>query len=152
MFVWMNRRLKLNYLFSIYSLCRDTFCRPSPIMYGRLVQWTQYNKFVESGLKNKALMSWTTADIELDDNQIRIRDVDMNELRYLSYKSITAEYKYNFDCYSILSFFLRSPAHGGSLILYSSLCTILTYTCWLFETLLEYPSHQTPSLAFCELW
>ena len=25
-------------------------------------------------------MSWTTANIELDDNQTRIRDADMNEL------------------------------------------------------------------------
>ena len=25
-------------------------------------------------------MSWTTANIELDDNQTQIRDVDMNEL------------------------------------------------------------------------
>ena len=36
-------------------------------------------------------MSWTTANMELDDNQIQIRDTDMNELTVrrgnFSYKS-----------------------------------------------------------------
>ena len=49
-------------------------------MCGILVQWVQYNKFVKSELKNYALMSWTTAKIELDDNQTQIRDADMKEL------------------------------------------------------------------------
>ena len=49
-------------------------------MCGILVQWAQYNKFVKSELKNYALMSWTTANIELDDNQTQIRDADMKEL------------------------------------------------------------------------
>ena len=49
-------------------------------MYGRLAQWTQYNKFVESELKNQILMNWTTANMKLDDNQSQIRGTDMNEL------------------------------------------------------------------------
>ena len=47
-------------------------------MYGILAQWVQYNKFVESGLKNQTLMSWTTASIELNDNQTRIRGSDVS--------------------------------------------------------------------------
>ena len=49
-------------------------------MYGRLAQWTQYNKFVKSGLKNQALINWTTANMKLNDNQSQIRGTDMNEL------------------------------------------------------------------------
>ena len=70
-------------------------------------------------------MNWTTAYLELDDNQVQIRGTDMNGLTVqggiLSYKSITVEYKCNFDCYSILSLFFRSLPYGGSLILYNSL-------------------------------
>ena len=47
-------------------------------MYGILAQWAQYNKFVKSGLKNKALMSWTTASTELNDNQAQISGSDIN--------------------------------------------------------------------------
>ena len=54
--------------------------QPKPKVCGILVQWAQYNKFVKSELKNYALMSWTTANIELDDNQTQIRDADMKEL------------------------------------------------------------------------
>ena len=74
-------------------------------------------------------MNWRTANMELDDNQARIRGTDMNEFTVwggnLSYKSIKTEYKYNFDCYNILSLFFWSLPHGGSLILYSSLWTIM---------------------------
>ena len=70
-------------------------------------------------------MNWIVASMESSDNQAQIRGTNMNKLTVrggiLSYESITAGYKYNFDCYSILSLFLRSFPHGGSLILYSSL-------------------------------
>ena len=70
-------------------------------------------------------MNWTTASMELDGNQAQIRGTNMNKLTVrggiLSYESITVVYKYNLDCYSVLSLFLRSSPHGGSLILYSSL-------------------------------
>ena len=69
-------------------------------------------------------MNWTTAIMESGDNQAQVKGTDMNELAVrggiLSYKSITVEYKYNFDCYSIPFLFFRSLPHGGSLILYSS--------------------------------
>ena len=55
------------------------------------------------------------ANMELDDNQARIRGTDINELTVrggnLSYKSIKTEYKYNFDCYSIFSLFFQSLPH-----------------------------------------
>ena len=70
-------------------------------------------------------MSQTIANMELVDNQTQIKGIDMNELTIwggnLSYKSITVGYKYNFDCYNILSLFFRSLSHGGFLALYSPL-------------------------------
>ena len=49
-------------------------------MYGILIQWAQYNKFVENGLKNYVLMNWTTASIESYDIQTRTKDTDTNKL------------------------------------------------------------------------
>ena len=70
-------------------------------------------------------MKWTTASMELGDNQAQIRGTDMNELTVrggvLSYKSITVKYKYNFNCYSIPSLLFQSLPHGESLTLYNSL-------------------------------
>ena len=67
--------------------------------------------------------------MESDDKQAQIRGTDMNELTVrggiLSYKSVIVKYKYNFDCYNILSLFFRSFPHGGFLTLYDSLWTIL---------------------------
>ena len=77
--------------------------------------------------------NWTMANMELGDNQAQIRDTNMNKLTVQggisSYESITIEYKYNFDCYNVLSLFFQSPPYGGSLTLYNSLWAILTYTC-----------------------
>ena len=42
---------------------------PKPKMYGILVQWAQYNKFVESGSKNWALVKLTTAKMKLGCDQ-----------------------------------------------------------------------------------
>ena len=60
--------------------CRNTFLVHKPKVYGTSVQWAQYNKFVESRSKNKALMSGTTASIELNDNQTWIRDSSISGL------------------------------------------------------------------------
>ena len=49
-------------------------------MYGVLVQWAQYNEFVENELKNCVLMNWTIASIGLNDNQVQIRDIDVSRL------------------------------------------------------------------------
>ena len=69
------------------------------------------------------------ANMDLKDNQARTKKIKLNEFTIrggnLSYKSITVGYKYNFDCYSILSLFSRSLPHGRSLTLYSSLWIIL---------------------------
>ena len=74
-------------------------------------------------------MNWTTASMESCDNQAQIRCTNINKLTVqegiLSYESITVGYKHNFDCYNVLSLFLRSSPHGGSLTLYSSLGAIL---------------------------
>ena len=74
-------------------------------------------------------MNWTTANMELDNNQTQIRGTNMNDLTVrggnLFYKSIKTKYKYNFDCYSIISFFFRSLPYGESLTLYSSIWAIL---------------------------
>ena len=74
-------------------------------------------------------MNWITASMESSDNQAQIRGASVNKLPIrggiLLYESITVEYKCNFDCYNILSLFVWSPPHGGSLTLYSSLWTIL---------------------------
>ena len=56
------------------------------------------------------------------------------------YKSITIGYKYNFDCYNILSLFFRSLPHEGSLTLYSSLQTISTLV-----------DHLSPYLSTCPI-
>ena len=62
-------------------------------------------------------MNWTMAMMESGDNQVQIRGTNMNKLTVwggiLLYESITVGYKYNFDCYSVLSLFLWSPPHGG---------------------------------------
>ena len=75
-------------------------------------------------------MNLTTASMDLKDDQARTKKIELNEFTVwegiLSYKSITVGYKYNYNCYSILSLFFRSSPHGGSLILYSSFWAILT--------------------------
>ena len=74
-------------------------------------------------------MNLTTASMDLKDDQARTRKIELNEITVrggiFSYKSITVGYKYNFDCYSILSLFFWSLPRGGSLTLYSSLWIIL---------------------------
>ena len=74
-------------------------------------------------------MNLTTSNMDLKDDQARTRKIELNEFTIregiLSYKSITVGYKYNSDCYNILSLFFRSFPHGGSLTLYSSLWIIL---------------------------
>ena len=74
-------------------------------------------------------MNLTMASMDLKDDQVRTKKIELNEFivrgGILSYKSITVGYKYNFDCYNILSLFFQSLPHGRSLTLYISLRTIL---------------------------
>ena len=101
-------------------------------------------------------MNLTTTSMDLKDDQPRTKKIKLNEFTVregiLSYKSITVGYKYNFNCYSILSLLFRSLPHERSLTLYSSLQIILILYLLVSKPLLEYLSHQTPSLALCELW
>ena len=53
---------------------------PKPRMYGILVQWAQYNKFVENGSKNLSLMGWITTSAESNDNQTQIKSSNINGL------------------------------------------------------------------------
>ena len=52
-------------------------------------------------------MNLTMTSIDLKDDQVRTKKIKLNEFTIrggiLSYKSIIVGYKYNFDCYSILS-------------------------------------------------
>ena len=74
-------------------------------------------------------MNLTTASMDSKGDQVRTKKIELNKFTIrgviLSYKSITVGYKYNFDCYSILSLFFRSLTHGRCLALYSSPWTIL---------------------------
>ena len=51
-----------------------------PKIYGVLVQWIQYNEFVDNGLKNWVLMSWTTASFKSCDDQTQSKDTYLSEL------------------------------------------------------------------------
>ena len=61
-------------------------------MCGILTQWAHDNKFVKSGLKSWALMSWTTISMSLRDNSNKTSDTNMNRFPVQgglhSYKSI----------------------------------------------------------------
>ena len=85
-----------------------------------LTQQAQNNKFVESGLKNWALMNWTTVSEDLKDNLNKTADTNMNKFTvrgaYCSYKSVGIEYNYNLDCYNVLS---PSFPQGGYFPLYN---------------------------------
>ena len=74
-------------------------------------------------------MNLTTASIDLKNDQAWTKKIKLNEFTVqggiLSYKSITIGYKYNFDCYNILSLFFWFLSHGRSLTLYSSIWIIL---------------------------
>ena len=65
-------------------------------------------------------MNLTTASMDLKDDQARTKKIKLNEFTVrggiLSYKSITVRYKYNFDCFNILSLFfdpflMEGPLH-----------------------------------------
>ena len=75
-------------------------------------------------------MTLTTASMDLKDDQARIKKTKLKSLpcpkRAHLNELITTKYKNQLDCYSILFLFFRSPSHGGSLTLYSSLWIILT--------------------------
>ena len=110
--------------------CRAKNLEPKPKMYGVLVQWAQYNEFVENESKNWVLMNWSMASIGLKDNQAQIRDIEVYELSIRGGHNycilITVGYWDNLDCYSVFSLFFWSPSHEGSSTFYNSFMIILT--------------------------
>ena len=55
-----------NIYFSIDNItCRVLVCGPNPKIWGMFTQWAQNNKFLESGVKNWALINWTTTNMTL---------------------------------------------------------------------------------------
>ena len=61
-------------------MCKDQIYSPSPRCMGSWPNKLNTIKFVESGSKNQALTSWTTANTELNDKQTQIKDFDINRL------------------------------------------------------------------------
>ena len=67
------------YIYIYIYICKYLFHSPSPSCR-ILAQWAQYNEFVDGESKNLALVSWTTANTKLNDNQIQIKYSDINGL------------------------------------------------------------------------
>ena len=71
-YIWVCRTLP-------EGICKDQI-RGSVQDEWTQAQKAQNNEFVESGSKNQAIMNWTMANMELDDNHAQIRSTNMNEL------------------------------------------------------------------------
>ena len=108
----------LIFFYKNYYYCRVSIYSPS---LKRMGYWPNE--------PNTINLNWTTASFDLNDSQTKLRDFDLNILSIRGgpplYKLITDGYKDNLDCYNVFSLFFRSPSHGGSLTLYSSLWVIL---------------------------
>ena len=97
-------------------------------------------------------MGWTTATIELDDNQTQIRDVNVSELAVRGGHFYTKRSQLDTSIIYIatvlfLSFFDPLPMEG--LLHYIAPSGLSwSYTCWSFELLLECLSHQLPPEVF----
>ena len=65
---------------------------PKPKIRGGLIKQAQDNEFVESRLKNWALINWTTASEDLKDDLNKTADTNVNKFTvqggYYSYKSV----------------------------------------------------------------
>ena len=65
---------------------------PKPKIRGGLIKGAQDNEFVESGLKNWALINWTMASEDLKDDLNKTADTNVNKFTvrgsYYSYKSV----------------------------------------------------------------
>ena len=99
-------------------------------------------------------MSWTTASIELNDNQTQIRSFwcqwTFSPRRSRLYILIRVGYRDNLDCYSVLYLFFRSLLHEESFTLYILLWTIFTLHLLIIQTLTWVP---VPSnILFDFLW
>ena len=111
--------------------------RPKPKIRGGLTQKTQDNKFIESELKNCALINWTMASENLKDNLNKTADTNRNKFTawggHCSYKSIGTKYNYILDCYNVLSpVFFATLLKECPFRYIVSLELSLPYTCWSF--------------------
>ena len=74
-------------------------------------------------------MNWTTASMDLNDDQARTRSIDMNQFTVQRGESLYKSIKLNTSIIlmvTVLSLSLfPSASHGGSFLLYSTLWTIL---------------------------
>ena len=101
-------------------------------------------------------MSWTTASTEFNDNQIQIRDSDIDgltvrgDLPFVNWSQLDTS---TIKIATIFSLYFSDHLLMEGLLHYiAPFRPSWSYTCWSFEPLLEYLSHQTPSLVFCKLW
>ena len=74
-------------------------------------------------------MNWTTASMDLNDDQTRTRSTDLNQFTVQGDKSLYKSTRLNTSIIlivTVFSFYFSDPLpHGGSHTLYSSLWTIL---------------------------
>ena len=65
---------------------------PKPKIHGGLIKQAQDNEFVESGLKNWALINWTMASEDFKDDLNKTADTNVNKFTvrggYYLYKSV----------------------------------------------------------------
>ena len=141
----------LNFVIIKYYLCKDQ------IRDSVQDEWTQAqnNEFVESGLKNQALMNWTTTRMDLKNDQARIRNIELNQFTVRggnsSYKSIKQSSSTNLIATIFCFYFFDPLLMEGFLHYITPFGPSQSYTCRSSEPLLEYLFHQTSSLTFYEL-
>ena len=101
-------------------------------------------------------MGWTTVSTELNNNQTQIRGSDVKGLSVrgghpsIDWSQLDTKIIKVATVFSLL--FLPSLLMKDLSHYIASFGSSWFYTCRSSELLLEYPSHQTPSLASCELW
>ena len=85
------------------SIVRTQFESFTQVMNEFRPKKTQYNEFVESGLENWILMSWTTNKVDSDDKKrkidwFKLEEIILDTVRedQFLYISLKFDYKYNF--------------------------------------------------------
>ena len=101
-------------------------------------------------------MKLTIASMDLEDDQASTKNIELNEIvvwgDQLSYKSIEHVVSVILIATLFFLYFSNSLLIEGLLHYIAPSEPSWPYTYWSFEHLLKYLSHQTPFLAFCELW
>ena len=96
--------------------CKETICIQGPKIKRIQAQRAQYNEFVESRLENWAIMSWVAIMVDPNDNKVEIdwfllKKIILNTIQgdQFLYIFLEFDYKYIFQCYSILLSNFQSP-------------------------------------------